>query len=171
MDLAQAVNYGKRVAGNLAKGCIDAQAAATTAAWRAYDSYDGSIPMERYVAVCVKRAVWDMWRRKGRRGEKQQSEVWWAEVYTRDGKATAPYEDDAFDVKMQRPPVADLPEEAEYIEVAGSLITRQEWLILYEHFVENMPFDVIARRCGHAGSFHQLRKVGRYLVKAALSEL
>lgn len=111
-----ALAYAKRIAHNMLKEPIEANSIAGSAAERAIRTYDGRIPIKRWIALCVKRQVWGHWRQKARKNECQKADSWWAEaVYI--------HEEDILEGMDQ----ADIQ-------------------LLSEYYVEKWPLDVVARR-------------------------
>jgi DNA-directed RNA polymerase specialized sigma24 family protein len=169
-NLEQAVNYGKRIAYRMSRD-PDAQASALTAAWRAFETFDpdNGVPLNRYIAVCVKRSIYDMWRRKAKKREQQKSETWWAEVFRVGVTNKSPYDTDDFDARPKGR-LTDSPE-TETDSRTQLAVTPSDWQTLVEYYLHNWPYDVIARRRGWKASFSELRKIGCRMVREATEKL
>lgn len=110
------LKYAKRVAFKMSQD-PEMASIAGSAALRAARSYNGQVPIQRWVALCVKRQVWDYWRRNAKRREEQKELGWWTEeICTYD----------------EAKPTAELP--------------QPELQLLTEYYIDKWPLDVLARR-------------------------
>lgn len=121
----------------------EAQSLAASACWRAVESYDETtgVPLRRYVAVCVKRAIWDRWRSEKKRREEQKDEAWWSAV-------------------------VELPPHSHDLVCAEA-----DWQVLVDRFVRHVPLDVIGRRFGESRNAARRRvaaALSRFLEKVQL---
>jgi len=90
MTTAEAyLKYAKRVAFNMWKD-PEAESIAGAAAWYAMRTYNPEygVPTKRWVAKCVKRYIWDFWRRRVKRREEFHTELWWEHVIERTTEQT-----------------------------------------------------------------------------------
>lgn len=96
----------------------EAEAVASTAAWRAHKSYDGRIPWKSWVARNVKLDIWYTWRNQKYKKsmEKLAAEEWWLGV------------------------------EVEHVPSEHEAISDEAWQMLVEHYVDGWPLDVIAKK-------------------------
>jgi len=78
MELQEAIVYARRVAFKMNKN-PEMEEVACLAAWKAVRTYDPSraVPFKRYLALLVKRRVYD-WQGDRRRQPKTQTDEWWA---------------------------------------------------------------------------------------------
>lgn len=100
-------------------------------AWRAIRTYNPSlgVPAKRYLAVLVKRAVWDYWRKvKVRNREEQKCAEWWA------AEEPAVYDERVPDV------------------------SPEDWELLVRYHVDKWPLDVMARRFFGGTTVYSIRK-------------
>jgi len=127
MELTEALAYSIRVARSLSRD-PEAESAAGLAAWNAYRTFDPTlnVPWRRWVAVCTKSAVHDMWKKR------QHVSL---EVLRR------PHECDG-DTWTEYEVVA--PVDSEPIEG----VEWWDWKVLVEHYIDGVPCDVIARNRG-----------------------
>lgn len=116
MEPTEALAYAKRIAHKMLAEPIEANSIAGSAAERAMRTYDGSIPVKRWIALCVKRQVWGHWRQKARRQECQKAETWWVEA------------------------VFVTPSD----QLEG--VAQADLQLLTEYYLEKWPLDVVARR-------------------------
>lgn len=115
----EALKYGIRVARSMWKD-PEAESLAGEVVLNALRAYDGRIPPERWVAICVRNAVWDAWR-KLRDGHTELKEgTWWEGVFV-------------------------LPDDLDTSELQ---MPQADWQLLCEHLEEKVPLDVLARRRG-----------------------
>jgi DNA-directed RNA polymerase specialized sigma24 family protein len=125
MELKDCVNYAMRVANRMTQD-PEGLSLANQAAWRAFRTYDPSlgVPMKRWVARLVKLDIWCYWRTRKdcRTREGQLNSDWWMNAYT------------------------VLPEESDLPEKLG--LSQLDWQILVEKFVEEWPYDVVAKMHG-----------------------
>lgn len=119
--LKQLADYAMRVARAMSRD-PEAESIANEAALRAYRRYDPEmgVPIERWVAICVRHDVWCMWRRKASRSETTKAEVWWEAV--------------------EAPPQEDILERKR--------VSDEDWQLLYEVHLEKRFMDVVARDRG-----------------------
>lgn len=71
----RALEYAKRVAFRMSRD-PEVESIAAEAAWRAVDSYDGRIPLERWIALRVRYSVWAYWRSRAKERHFDITE-WW----------------------------------------------------------------------------------------------
>lgn len=107
------------------------------ALWWAIRTFDESknVPLKRWIARCVKQGVWSYWR----------------QIRVRPDRL-------ATDTGLE-----DVPENREHPEDLP--ISREDFKLLIEYYVEKWPLDVVARRYGVG--LHTARK----MLKAAVSRL
>lgn len=115
----EALAYGLRVA-----RCIwrdsDAESVASEAVNNALNTFNaerGTLP--RWIALHVRQAIWDEWRKLRDRHSQFASDGWWEAIYTLDD------------------PVSDAPR-----------VCDADWQLLVEYYVDKWPLDVVAREHG-----------------------
>jgi DNA-directed RNA polymerase specialized sigma24 family protein len=69
--MQEILDYAKRVARRMLGSDAEADSIAGLAAWRAARTYDGQVPLKRWVALCVRTDVHSYWRKRANRREKQ----------------------------------------------------------------------------------------------------
>lgn len=118
-ELDAMVVYARRVAMRMSND-PEAESRSATTAWRACMAYDPTmnVPLKRWVAVCVRRMVWDMWRRKAKKREENKPEVWWEKVYSRTEEPSSEFQQ----------------------------TNAIDWLLLTERHFDRLPIDVMARK-------------------------
>jgi hypothetical protein len=117
MTLEDAAQYARRIAYRMWRD-PEGQSIANYSAWYAYRSYNGGIPLERWIAACVKRNIWHYWRKLKIRKAELKENAWMAE-----------------EVRMIE---TDEPD----------LVPYDVFELLYRKHVERWCVDVIARRYG-----------------------
>lgn len=153
MDLTQAVDYATRVARNMTRD-PEGDSLANLAAWRAMTSFkpEKKVPLKRWIAICVRTHIHYYWRSRARHPEQQFSQVseeaWESmHIYTSTGSSE-------LEAKLTA------PEEPEELPM-----TRYDWQLLYENFVDRIPLDSIAKKRGIS------LKAARALVQSAIELL
>lgn len=120
---AKLLPFAKRVARSMTRD-VEADSAAGIATLRAVRTFNGSIPIERWVARWVKIVLWNGWRK-----QKVRAKVW----------ATDPQTETFSLCEMAIAP----PEE----EDAGFLtLSVRERQLLTDYYINKWPLDVIQRR-------------------------
>lgn len=114
---AEALDYAKRVAFKMSKDPEVESVAnfATLSALRSFNEEKG-LSLKQWIAVCVKRGVWELWRKESKHKQVQKTEVWWERVVE-----VAPIESEPC-----APPV--------------------DWLYLVEYYIDKVPLDVMAKQ-------------------------
>lgn len=112
------MKYGIRVAFKICKD-PEAESCGARGARKALLTYDGRIPVKRWIAFVVRRYVWCYLRQRAKHETTGLSPDWWhTEVYA---------------------PAQESGEE---------LVHQQDLQVLVEHYIDGWPLDVIAREHG-----------------------
>jgi DNA-directed RNA polymerase specialized sigma24 family protein len=121
-----AMKYAKRVAYKMSRD-PEAESYAHSATIRAIDTYRPAtnVPFKRWLARCVKIAIWNWWRSIQRRHEDVVGGGIW-DVNVIDNIETQS---------------ADLP------------IPREDWEFLHSYYIDRWPLDVMARRYGRVSVY------------------
>jgi DNA-directed RNA polymerase specialized sigma24 family protein len=153
MELEQALKYAKRVAFRMSKD-PEVESLAGVAAWRAVRTYNPllNVPMERWVARCVKTEVWCYWRKLRCRPITLKDDTWWESVHCVIGAEDAP-PNPRLGAKRVKPEAEELP------------IPREDHQLLCEYYLDKWPLDVLARR--HEVTIPRVKK----LLRAAVARL
>jgi DNA-directed RNA polymerase specialized sigma24 family protein len=85
LSLEETLAYAKRVAFRMSRD-PEAESLAGVAAWSAHREFDGTrnVPYKRWIAVCVRMAVYHHWRKRARRPEETRQDLFWEDVYSLD---------------------------------------------------------------------------------------
>lgn len=92
---------------------------ANISGWKACETWNGNMPLERWIAACTKRNIWCYWRERARKREEQADLGWFLESI-----AARPTPDD----------VAELD--------------QPQLQLLCEYHLEGWCLDVVAKRKG-----------------------
>lgn len=116
--VADALAYAQRVVRAMSRN-PDAEECVGEVTWAALRSYDAErgLTLKQWVCCCIKRAVWDYWRKEARRKlhfASNCSDVWWERA---------------------------VKHEVHSEEIAPPL----DWMYLVEHYIDRVPLDVMAK--------------------------
>lgn len=110
------MDYGRAVAYSVT-GTKKYADEANVAAWRAFEAFDGTGTMQGFVALCVKRHIWCLWRKAAKAPITQLTFSWW--------------EQNICDVEPQ---------------CDEQTVPQEDIQLLSEYYIDKWPLDVVARR-------------------------
>jgi DNA-directed RNA polymerase specialized sigma24 family protein len=117
--IKELLEHGCRVARRMSND-PEMESEANEAVFRAVRSYSpeyGMLP-KAYVTMCVKRNVWDVWRKRAKEKAKLKSSEWWLHV------------------------------EAEVLPDTELPIPQERWRMLVEHYIDKYTIGCMAHKRG-----------------------